>query len=419
MANGHRASHVVRSAHRMVARTSVGGWSFTLFMISLVVALSFTFLAFPRLLESTSGLDSDGYGQTGQILYDTGHFDTVTQAPLYPAFIAGVSRVCGSYSIPCIQTAQAILAALTCVILYLLFRVVLDAGIAKYAGLACAVYPMTVWYVPRLWTETFLTFVLAVFSLSLFRALRRPTWHGMCLCGLAAGVVALTKGIGIVFFVLVPLLLLVRFRGAGIRWAALFVLSASVLVSPWTYRNFERTGRFIPIHATSGYNFYLGNGFTRHWLDSPLSYVDLKAMTVNDMQALSEAGLPADPVELDDVLMSAAVAQFKADPLLLPRKLLTQCLTFWFLAGSPSKSILTGALQAPVVILAFVGVVLALRRRSWALALLVPIAGIMGVAVTVYAFARLSGPIMPYMIGLAAYGVAPLFGPIGHAWRHA
>ena len=403
----HRIGGVIHTVHACVLNASVRRWAVVLFLLNLLVALAFTFLVFPELLDATSGLDSDGYGRTGQALYETGRFDSLTKAPLYPGFIAGISWAHGGYAVWCIQVAQALLAALTCVVMYSLFRAVLDSGIAKYAGLACAAYPMTIWYVPRLWTETFLTFMLAVLSLSIVRALRRPTSTRMCLCGLAAGALALSKGIGAVFVFFVPSLLLARFRREGLRWVVLFLLSAAFLIAPWTYRNLQITGRFIPIHATGGYNFYLGNGFTRHWLESPLSYVDLKAMTLVDMEALSDApgSLPEDPVDLDDVLMRAAFAELVADPLFLPRKILTQSLTFWFLAATPSKSIVTGLVQAPVVILAVAGVIRALRRRSWALALLIPVLGIMSIAVVVYAFARLSGTVMPYMLGLAVYGL--------------
>ena len=407
MKGKHRMGGVIHAVHGCVLHASVRRWAVVLFLLNLLVALAFTFLVFPEMLDATSGLDADGYGRTGRVLYETGRFDSLTQAPLYPGFIAGISWAHGGYAVRYIQAAQALLAALTCVVMYSLFREVLDSGIAKYAGLACAVYPMTIWYVPRLWTETLLTFMLAVFSLSLVRVLRRPTSVKMCLCGLAAGALALSKGIGVVFVFFVPFLLLARFRREGLRWIVLFLLSAAFLIAPWTYRNLQITGRFIPIHATSGYNFYLGNGFTRHWLESPLSYVDLKVMTLADMQTLSDAqgSLPEDPVDLDDALMRAALAEFVADPLLPPQKILTQSLTFWFLAATPSKSIVTGLVQAPVVILAVVGVIRARRRRSWALALLIPVLGIMSIAVVVYAFARLSSTIMPYMLGLAVYSL--------------
>jgi len=183
-----------------------------------------------------------------------------------------------------------------------------------------------------------------------------------------------------------------------------------VLVAPWTWRNWRLTGAFLPIHANGGYNFYLGNGFARHWLQAPLSYTALRAYTMQDIEALyasSGAEPPAGPLAVDGVLMRAAWGELRAHPLLILRKLAIQSLTFWYLAADVRKSLLTGALQFPVALAALPGAVRAWRRRSWALALMVPVAGIMGASVAILAFARLSAIIMPYLIGLAVYGLWP------------
>ena len=117
---------------------------------------------------------------------------------------------------------------------------------------------------------------------------------------------------------------------------------------------------------------------------------------------------PIDPLAVDRILLRAALGDVAAYPMLIPQKLIVQSLTFWYLAADAPKSILTGVLQFPVILMALPGIVRVLRRRSWALALLVPIVGIMGVSVAVFAFARLSATIMPYVIGLATYGLWPI-----------
>ncbi|MFM8322100.1 MAG: hypothetical protein ACKOC5_14405, partial [Chloroflexota bacterium] len=138
------------------------------FFTSLAAGLLFTWLVFPRLGDATSGIDPDGYGAAGQVLYQTGRFDDLHKAPLYPVFVALVCWTAGGCSLAALQFAQCLLAALACAVLYLLFRRTLRPPQAALpAALACAVYPMLLWYVPRLWTETFLTLMLAVFSLAL------------------------------------------------------------------------------------------------------------------------------------------------------------------------------------------------------------------------------------------------------------
>lgn len=415
-------------------------WALFLLALNLAAGLAFCFTIFPYLAGATTGLDPDGYGGAGRMLYETGQFDSIEKAPLYPAFVALISLLTGGYRVWTIQAAQCLVAALTCVLLYVVFRQTLGEPMARWAGLACALYPMLVWYTPRLWTETLLTFVLAGFTLALVNLLRTPTTLRALLCGAMGGVVALSKGIALVFVPLTLLVLLLRSTnmwgklptcptsqhgfvvegvpaGQGIysrekawRWVLLFTLAAAALIAPWTWRNWTLTGEFLPVHANGGYNFYLGNGFACHWLQAPFSYVDLKAMTMQDAQNLYHSlGIPAptDPLAQDRVLLRAALADMGEHPLLVPQKLAVQSLTFWYLAADTSKSVLTGALQFPVALAALSGGARALRRRSWALALLAPVIGIMAVSVAVFAFARLSATIMPYLIGLAVYGLWP------------
>ena len=385
-------------------------WVF-LFFLNLVLNLVFCLVIFPRLMSDTTGLDPDGYGSAGRALYETGRFESITQAPLYPAFVALVSLLTGGYRLWTVQAAQCLMAACTCVLLYAIYRRSLEEPVAWWAGLACAVYPMSLWYTPRLWTETFLTFILAGLVLCLTSLLQNPTIPRALLCGVMASVAALSKGIALVFVLLIPLILLLHFRGKVRRQILPFILAAAVLLAPWVWRNWTLTGEFLPVHANGGYNFYLGNGFARHWLQAPLSYAELKAYTMQDAEGVyASLGIaePVDPLVVDRILLRAALSDVAARPVLIPQKLVVQGLTFWYLAADAPKSILTGVLQFPVALMALPGIVHALRRRSWALVLLVPLVGIMGVSVVVFAFARLSATIMPYVIGLAVYGLWPI-----------
>ncbi len=386
-------------------------WSGLLFALNLAFGLTFCFVISPRLIgNGITLLDPDGYGNAGRTLYETGRFDSIEKAPLYPAFVALISFLMGGYSVWAVQAAQCILAALTCVLLYAIFRRTLDEELARWAGLACALYPMVIWYTPRLWTETFLMFILAGFTLALVELLQRPTGWRALLCGAMAGILALSKGIALIFVFLTPFVLLLRLRDNVYLWISLFCLSATAVIAPWIWRNWRLTGEFLPIHANGGYNFYLGNGFARHWSQAPLSYAELKALTVQDIEALyasHQPGPPAGPISVDRVLLRAALEDLKAHPLLILQKLSVQSLTIWYLAADVPKSLLTGLLQFPVVLVALIGIVHALRRRTAALTLLVPIAGILSVSITVFAFARLSATMMPYLIGLAVYGLWP------------
>lgn len=381
----------------------------TLFGVSLLASLVFCWVIFPLLGETTSGMDPDGYGAAGQNWFVSGRFQAIDKAPLYPAFIALIAWITGGHRVWNVQVAQCILWALTVVVIFAVYHRTLseDEPLPFVAGLVCAVYPIGLWYTPRLWTETFLTFGVALYTLALVTLLQQPGARQAILCGFAAGFVALSKGIALVFFPLTILALVVVFRRAAWRWAALFSLAALVWLAPWSWRNWQATGGFIPVHIDGGYNFYLGNGFARHWHEAPFSYVELKKMTLQDLDQL-HPGLMAstsEPVQRDRQLLQIALSEWADRPIVLVRKLCIQSLTFWYLAGDFHKSALTGILQAPVVLLTLVGVVRGWRARSWALSLAIPVIGMMGVSVVVFAFARLSATVMPYCLGLAIYGI--------------
>ncbi len=378
--------------------------SLLIFMLSLGIGLVFSFLLYPLLGEATSGLDPDGYGQLGCILYKTGRFDALSRPPLYPAFLALVYSIAGGCAPSAAQVAQSVVAALASVTLYQLMRLTLqDERRAFWAGLAWTVYPISFWYIPRLWTETWLTWMIALATLALIRLMQSPSLGKALLCGLALGLAALSKGAALVLLPLGLLALGLRFRRSAWGWIGLVALSSLALLLPWTIRNWEKTGRLLPIHADSGYNFYLGNRFAAHWLEAPFSYSSLRALAGQDMELVyqQQGGEPVDPLERDDLLLRAALAELRANPGLLLRKLLVQSLTFWYLAAALPQSLLTGALQIPVLLLALPGLARAVRMRSWALGLLFPIVGIFGLSLLVFSFGRLAAPIMPYLIGLA------------------
>jgi 4-amino-4-deoxy-L-arabinose transferase-like glycosyltransferase len=384
-------------------------WSAILFGIAFVLALLFAFILFPSLLEVSSGLDPDGYGKAGQGFYETGQFQSIEIAPLYPAFIAVVSWLSGGYQVKTVQFAQCLVFALTCLVLYAIFQRTLSPQKAKYAGLLCAMYPMSIWYVPRLWTEILLALMIALATLALIRLLQKPTSFNTLICGLTVGLAALSKGIALVFVPLFILVLLIRFRTKGILSALLFTAGASAFILPWTWRNWQQTGRFLPTHTGGGYNFYLGNGFVKHWFESPLSYQELKRFAELDMQAWYDriGFAPEDPLTVDSVLMQAALAELQAKPYLIFQKMLIQSITFWYLAATASKSLFTGILQLPILLLAVPGMLRSLRFRSWALCLFIPVMGIWSTAALIFSFGRLSATIMPYIIGLLVYGLFP------------
>ena len=93
-------------------------WSIIIFSINLFLGSIFASW-FPH--DWSAGitlLDPDGYGTAGRMLYESGRYDLIEKAPLYPGFIAFVSLLSRGYNPHAIQVAQCVLAAMNCVLLY-------------------------------------------------------------------------------------------------------------------------------------------------------------------------------------------------------------------------------------------------------------------------------------------------------------
>ena len=392
-------------------------WSLLCFAINFLLGLFFCFIISPRLIGSgLTVLDPDGYGADGIRLYETGQITTIDKPPLYPAWVALVAWLSGGFQLNIVLISQCLLLASACVILYGIFRETIPVH-AHWAALACSVYPMLLWYTSRLWTETFLTFLLALLVYLFIRLIRSPGLEidfivrqekkmevGFALlCGVVCGLVILTKGALLIFAGLLPMITWGKFRQQAWLKIIAFLTGLSVLVIPWIWRNYQLSGEILPIHTRGGYNFFIGNGFARHWLQAPFSYSTLKSLTQTDIdQVYREFGrIPQSPLEADHVLMQASLNELSARPWLFPWKIVVNSLTIWYLAADPAKSLFTGLMQLPVVFAALSGIYKAWKRRSKAINMLIPIVGILAGSLPILSFARLSSVIMPYLIGLS------------------
>jgi 4-amino-4-deoxy-L-arabinose transferase-like glycosyltransferase len=93
------------------------------------------------------------------------------------------------------------------------------------------------------------------------RDARSGVTRALVAAGLAAGIGALTRP-GQLFFLPLAALLLYRRapdRRTGVRRALLFTVLALAAIAPWTVRNAALHGRFVPIAASGGVNFWIGN----------------------------------------------------------------------------------------------------------------------------------------------------------------
>jgi Dolichyl-phosphate-mannose-protein mannosyltransferase len=177
--------------------------------------------------------------------------------PLVPFLLSLIYRVTG----PDPQAAvayNALLGAATVPLLYAVALRALGRGAAIAAALALALMPGQILFADAVLAETTYTFLLVGF-LALVALVPERGWKPVLL-GAAVGVAALTRGEGLLLFV-VPLA--VWWPELGKRELAgrmaLLIVTAAVVIVPWTIRNAAAMDAFVPIATNSSTTLWSGH----------------------------------------------------------------------------------------------------------------------------------------------------------------
>ncbi|MCD6327159.1 glycosyltransferase family 39 protein [bacterium] len=183
---------------------------------------------------------------------------TAFRPPLYPLMIASIYQITGKRSHLAVKLTQALISAVTAGLIFLLASIVLSRAAGLWAGMLFCIYPIMLYYVPKLLTETlFIALLCASLCLLLF-AVKRGAVKFYALAGLAFGVAFLCRPVLLPFLVglFVPMIILLARRGAIkgplVRGASLLLVFV-VVISPWVIRNYVVFDEFIPTDTHLGW----------------------------------------------------------------------------------------------------------------------------------------------------------------------
>lgn len=158
--------------------------------------------------------------------------------PGYPLLLAGWMKMFNQWDSWYAATllSQALLSALTVVLMLALGRRWMPIGWLVVAGMLMAVWPHSVAMSSYLLSETLFGFLIALSLLLLHMALDRRIAGWAAVSGVGFSLAALTNAVLIPFAPLLALYLLVR-RQARFVLCASLAIGALLLVAPWTLRN--------------------------------------------------------------------------------------------------------------------------------------------------------------------------------------
>ncbi|NKB69235.1 MAG: hypothetical protein GKR89_19370 [Candidatus Latescibacteria bacterium] len=187
------------------------------------------------------------------------------RAPFYPFFLALVYGLWG-YSHLAVKVVQAFIGAFTAVLVYALGRRVHPEA-ALPAGLAATAYGPLVASANEVMTETWFTAWVVLAAYWLVQSASASTWGRLpCLAGgLAIGLAALTRPVGLLlvpaFICTVAIIRPPRFL-YRIAWLGLGV---GLALAPWTLRNYQVHGVWMPISSHGGFILARSNAADPDW----------------------------------------------------------------------------------------------------------------------------------------------------------
>lgn len=373
--------------------------------------------------------------------------------PLYPAVLALIFRLFGE-GLLAPRVIQALLGLATIALLFAAGRMLAGRGgprdpdgrlVGVLAAAIAVLYPQLLVYEGSLLATTLVTFFLTtafVLGLAVARALDGAAGGGLRLAALAA-LLGLVIGAGALgrpnlFLVLAPLVPAWLFLRAGARRARLRLALACALgiaaaLAPPTIYNAARSGRFVPVSAHGGINFYIGNGpaATGIYRPPPGMREDMRGLIEDAAAAASAAaGRELGAAEVSAYWSRLARERIALDPWGWLRLLARKFALYW--NGIEFGDIVDGGMyaeQCPVLRLlpvrfalisplAMAGaLMLAARSRERAL-YLVFLAASLAAVVLFYFNSRYRMPSVPLLILSAAWLIAWLVRAAGRRdWK--
>ena len=192
--------------------------------------------------------------------FQLGGKKTAQCPPVYPSFLAAIYYLVG-VNIWFAKLAQALIGALTCLLIYFLAVDLYTLKVGNWAMFICAIFPGFIVNSALLNEATLFQFVTMVLMFYLTRLQEDFSPMRLLLCGLVLGITVLTSSI----MVFLPVFLFFWYlafhseRVMGIAIAMVMGLCMLLVILPWVTRNYLQLDSFVPLSSESGIALYGGN----------------------------------------------------------------------------------------------------------------------------------------------------------------
>jgi len=232
----------------------------------------------------------------------------IRRPPVYPLFLASLMTITSSRNAPAI--AQAVLDAFVAMMIFLIASGVVRPPFAIAAAVFYAIHPGPISATVAVLSETVFTTLLCAAALFALIAAERVSPIIAIISGIAFGLAALTRSIGVVYLIAVlAVLLAFRFR----RVAVIIGISAIIVIAPWIVRSSRLAGRFVFIQAPSSFGWYLPSLWWLDQNDEPAMWRHYYASDPYGAR-LEPAKTPAEVMRADDFGRQQAIENIRKNP---------------------------------------------------------------------------------------------------------
>jgi len=181
--------------------------------------------------------------------------------PFYPIFLSFVYAIFGIGNLTAVLVIQALLGALTVVLIYKIAEELFDRWAGLFAGLLFSIYSVAIYHAGFILTETLFTFLVALLAYAFMHLLRpQATYRTAGFVGLIWGLTCLTRPHLLFFVPFLWLLLFVVGKRRGLKLAGISTLLLLITIAPWIGYLYVHYGCFIPIASYGGLALWVGNG---------------------------------------------------------------------------------------------------------------------------------------------------------------
>jgi 4-amino-4-deoxy-L-arabinose transferase-like glycosyltransferase len=339
----------------------------------------------------------------------------IHRMPLYPLVLALMEKA--AWGVTSVRLLQALLGALSCVMIYLLAAELAGERAGRIAALLASVDPFSIYFAGRFLSETLFVLLLIASWCYVVRTWKEVVggapasqWLASSLvAGLVGAAAVLTRSTLLPVFLLLPLVWLAvgprRIRGFAVGLLILLVVAMGL--SPWVARNYKRTwdkeagGRLVVTTLNVGESLYEAVG----------PFATGGPNKENTVWPVETRITRQDEYARNRFLLEKSLTYMKNDPVWTLRLAGTKFLRTWNITPNyeklrtPFYMTVSLAWCLPVFLTAILGLLVSLRRFRMLAWLLLPVLVFTLIHMVFVGSVRYRVPMMPFVLVLSGIGI--------------